>query len=325
MSVLNPFQLLLNDLSNELDEKNLHSLIHVCGDLIPAGQRENIRSGWDAFRILRQLNVIGEEPEKMANLLAIIKVLRPKRRDLVTKIKRHIQDNYKNPDLILKDFESSSNFTLPFHVISRPSTPIISHIPQEDCCRIRCCGLACICNPCCDACCCCVILALLFFFLAIVAALAWYSNIPVVSKYLKSDDDTRTAGPFVISILGFLAVCSVISVIYIRYCRPDQLNYAMLPSSQEIRSNQASYASSESVHTSYNSAMGRRIEPPRRECSCSSGQYTASSSLTSRASLRYHPRLPDDVVPDCFPQDDYTDVLTQEVEEVAVEGDLTEV
>ena len=321
MSVLKPFPLLLNDLSNELHEMNLHSLIHVCEDLIPAGQRENIRSGWEAFSILRQLNVIGREPEKMANLLVIIKALRPRRRDLVTKIKRHIQDNYENPDLILKDFESSSDVT----VISRPSTPIISHIPQEDCCRIRCCGLACIYNPCCDACCCCVILALLFFFLAIIAALAWYSNIPVVSKYLKSDDGTTTAGLFVISILGFLAVCSVISVIYIRYCRPDQLNYAMLPSPQEIRSNQASYASSESVQfPSYNSAMGRRIEPPRRECSYSSGQYTASSSLTSRASLRY-PRLPDDVVPDCFPQDDFIDVLTQEVEEVAVEGDLTDV
>ena len=326
MSVLKPFPLLLNDLSNELHEMNLHSLIHVCEDLIPAGQRENIRSGWEAFSILRQLNVIGREPEKMANLLVIIKALRPRRRDLVTKIKRHIQDNYKNPDLILKDFESSSDFTLPFRdrLISRPSTPIISHIIQEDCCRIRCCGLACICNPCCDACCCCVILALLFFFLAIIAALAWYSNIPVVSKYLNSDDGTTTAGPFVISILGFLAVCSVISVIYIRYCRPDQLNYAMLPSSQEIRSNQAGYASSESVHTSYNSAMGRGIERPRRECSCSSGQFTASSSLTSRASLRC-PRLSDDVVPDCSPQDDYTDVLTQEVEEVAVEGDLTDV
>ena len=319
MSVLDPFQVLLNDLSNELNERNLHSLIHVCADHIPTGQREKISSGWEAFSILLQLNVIGREPEKMANLLAIIKVLRPRRRDLVTKIKRHIQDSYENPDLILKDFESSTDFTPPVHVISRPSTPI-SHIPNEDCCRIRCCGLACICNPCCDACCCCVILALLFFFLAIIAALAWYnSHIPVVNKYLNSHDDTATAGPFVISILGFLAVCSVISVIYIRYCRPHQLNYAVLTSSHEIMSDQAIYASSDSMSTSYNSAMGRQ----RRECSYSSGQYTASSSLTSRVSLRY-PQLPDDVVPDCFPQDNsYIDVFTQEAEEV--EGDLTEV
>ena len=325
VSVLNPFQILLNDLSNELHEKNLHSLIHVCGDLIPTGQREKISSGWEAFSILRQLNVIGSEPEKMANLLAIIKELRPRRKDLVLKIERHIQNNYEDPDLdlILKDLESSSDFALRFQAISRSSTPV-SQIPQEDCCRIRCCGLACIYNPCCDACCCCVILALLFFFLAIIAALAWYSNcIPVVSKYLKSQDDTTTARPFVISILAFLAVCSVISGIYMRYCRPAQLNYAMLrnAAAHEIRSEQPSYASSDSVPTSYNSAMGRRIERPRRECSCSSGQYTASSSVTSRASMRY-PRLPDDVVPDCFPPDDYTEVIIQDVEER--EGDLAE-
>ena len=314
MSVLNPFQLLLNDLSNELHERNLHSLIHVCGDLIPAGQREKISSGWEAFSILRQLNVIGIEPEKMANLLAIIKELRPRRKDLVLKIKRHIQNNYEDPDLILKDLESSSDFTLRFNAISRSSTPIsqiISQIPQEDCCRIRCCGLDCICNLCCDACCCCVILALLFFFLTIIAALAWYS------KCIHIDDNTKTAGPFVISILAFVTVCSVISVIYIRCCRPAQLNYAMLlnAAAHEIRGEQPSYGSSDSVNTSYNSAIGRRIERPRRECSYSSGQYTASSSLTSRASMRY-PRLPDDVVPDCFPPDDY-------IEEG--EGDFAEV
>jgi len=325
MSVLNPFQILLNDLSNELHERNLHSLIHVCGDLIPTGQREKISSGWEAFSILRQLNIIGSEPTKMANLLAIIKELRPKRRDLVHKIKRHIQDNYEEPDLILKDFESSSDCTLPFGVISRPSTPIF-HIPQDDCCRIRCCGLACSCNPCCDACCCCVILALLLSFLAIAAALAWYSSIPVVSEYLKSDDhdEIRRAGPFVISILGFLAVCGVLSAIYIRCCRPrDQLNYTVLPTSHEIRSDQASYASSDSAPTTYYSVIDRRIERPRRrECSCSSGQYTASSSVTSGASLRNPPRLPNDVVPDGFPQDDYPEDFAQEVEEV--KGDLAD-
>ena len=312
MSVLNPFQLLLNDLSHELHEENLRSLIHVCGDLIPAGQREKISSGWEAFSILRQLNVIGTEPKKMANLLAIIKELRPRRNDLVLKIKRHIQDNCEDPDLILKDLESSSDFILRFNAISRSSTPI-SQIPQEDCCRIRCCGLDCICNPCCDACCCCVILALLFFFLAIIVALAWHFNcIP------------NPAGPIVISILAILAFCSVITIIYIRCCRSAQLNYAMLrnAAAHETRGEQPSYGSSDSANTSCNSAIGRRIERPRHECSCSSGQYTASSSLISRASMRY-PRLPDDVVPDCFPPDDYIEVITQEMEEG--EGDLAAV
>jgi len=67
--------------------------------------------------------------------------------------------------------------------------------------------------------------------------------------------------------------------------------------------------------------MDGRIERSRRrEFSCSSGHYTASSSLTSGASVR-SPRLPDDVVPDGFPQDFPAD-FNQDVEEV--KGDLTE-
>lgn len=322
--LLDPFQILLNSLSSELHERNLQSLIHVCGDFIAAGEREKISSGWGVFSILRQRNLIGSEPEKMANLLKIIKELRPRRRDLVDKIKRYIEENYEEPELILKDFESSSDYTLPIRVISRSSTPI-SDRPQEDCCRIRCCGLTCSFNPCCDGCCCCVILAILFSFLAIVAALAWYSSIPVVNKHLNDRDDLKHAGPYVISSLGFLAVCSVIGVIYIRCCRPrDQLNYTVLPASHEIRSSrQASYAASVSSHAySTNSAMGQRRERRRGECSqCSSGQYTASSSLNSRASLRY-PGLPDDVVPDGFPHEDNSDVFTWEEEEV--EGDLSQ-
>jgi len=319
---LDPFQILLNSLSSELHERNLHSLIHVCGDLIPAGEREKISSGWGVFNILRQLNLIGSEPEKMANLLKIIKELRPRRRDLVNKIKRHIEENYEEPELILKDFESSSDYVLPFRVISRSSTPI-SEMPQEDCCRIRCCGLACSFNPYCDACCCCVTLAILFSFLAIVAALAWYSSIPFVSNYLNDDQELKHSGPLVIFSLGFLAVCSVIGAIYIRRCRPrDQLNYTALPASHEIRDCLASYAPSDFSRACSNStAMGQSIERRRRECSCSSGQYTASNSLNSRGSLRY-PRLPDDVVPDGFPHDEDSEVFAREEEEV--EGDLTE-
>ena len=130
--VLDPFQILLNNLSNELHERNLQSLIHVCGELIPGGQRERISSGWDIFSILRHQNVIGSEPKKMVNLLLIIKELKPKRRDLVNMIKRHVQECYEQPEVILQDFESSDS-NLPFPVISsRSSTPI----PQEDCCRI---------------------------------------------------------------------------------------------------------------------------------------------------------------------------------------------
>lgn len=37
---INPFPILLNNLSNELEDKDLQSLKNVCGEFIPGGQRE---------------------------------------------------------------------------------------------------------------------------------------------------------------------------------------------------------------------------------------------------------------------------------------------
>ena len=296
--VLSPFQILLNNLSDELHERNLHSLIHVCGDIIPGAQRERIATGWDVFSILWQRNIIGSEPEKMANLLAIIKELRPKRKDLVVKIKRHIQENYEEPDSLLKDLDSSSDKTLSFRsrVISRPPKSMPG-IPQQDCCRVQCPG----CTFSCDACCCCssVVLAILFSLLVLVVLMARYLG----KEHLKHIEP-------VVSVACVLGLMAVFIVIYVRYCRrSDQLNYEILPTSHDIRTNLASYAASHSWRTSYHS-MGQRVE------SSQSGQNTASSSLTSRASsVPNCPLLPDDVVPDGFPRNDYPELFTQDVED----------
>ena len=310
--VLDPFQILLNSLSHELNGENLQSLIHVCGEHIPGGQREKISSGWDVFSILRQQNIIGSDPEKVLNLLKIIKEMKPKRKDLVSKVKQYIEYNYEESEMILNDFESSGESSLPF--ISRSSTPI----PTEDCCRIRCCGFTgftcnCAYNPCCDASCCCVILVILFSFLAVVAALAWYSGIPRITKHLKSTEDLRDAGPFVVGVLGFLAVCSGLCVIYIRYVKRRDETYAVLPCSHQT-SNQASYGSSDSTRTS---SYPRRIDRRSIQRSCSSDQFTALDSLASRAS-RASSRNPrpleeSDVVPDGVPRDSFPEFFTQEV------------
>lgn len=323
--VLNPFQILLNDLNHELKEKDLQSLIHICGERIPGAQKERITSGWELFSILRQQNFIGSEPETIVNLLEIIQALRPKRKDLVHKVKQHIQRHCNDPETILKDFESSSDSNPPLQFpLSRSSTPS----PAEDCCRLRCCGFACNYNPCCDTCCCCVILAVLFLFLTIAAILAWYTSIPKVKKYLTRDPDREHTGPYVVSCLGFLAACSVACVIYIKRCKPrNNLAYAVLPSNfYETTSNRATYASSECTHTSNPISQGRTIERPRR-CSCSSGrytQYTASSSLPSRdLSHILRPPDEDDAVPDGPQQEDYPEFFTQDVGQE--EGEMEEV
>lgn len=248
---LNPFPILLNNLSNELDDRNLQSLIHVCGDYIPGGQRERIRSGWDVFNILLRQNVIGgSEPEKMANLLLIFKELRPRRRDLVHMIKQHIREHCDQPDFILKLDSSAASPTASFaEIISR--NQLHSSINNElrrsssQCCGLHCCCFTCNCNRCNSCCglpCCCVILAVLFTFFTIIASLAWYADIPKVSSYLRSNDDLLKTGPYVIGFLGGFALTALCAYIYIRCAcvrQRDNRNYAVIPSTENNSSIQS--------------------------------------------------------------------------------------
>ena len=114
MVSISPFKILLNNLNSELDQRNLESLVHVCWELIPGGQRERITSGWEVFSVLLRQSAIGEEPRKMAFLLGIIKELRPKRRDLVGIVKRYIEEHYEQPEKILTEIltDLHSNSTI---------------------------------------------------------------------------------------------------------------------------------------------------------------------------------------------------------------------
>ena len=287
---LDPFKLLLNDLNSELNQRNLQSLIHVCGNLIPGGQRETINSGWEVFSILCQQNAIGKEPEKMKFLLRIISELRPKRRDLVRMVKLHIQGNYDEPERILEDLESSSDG----YLTPRPATPILI---GGECCSVRCgcCGCCnCNCIPCCGGCCCCVILAILFSFFTAVAALVWYADIfASLHDYFDKHHDLFEAGKFIIGVLGFISVCCVSCAVYLRVKqRKIDQGYAALSSvanGSTIWSNQpvcGSYAASDTTRTSC-SALARKIDrQTTHECTCSTGRLTTSSSLASMGSSR---------------------------------------
>ena len=181
----------------------------------------------------------------------------------------------------MEDFKSSlKSNRLTFPVApSRPSrsTPI----PSEDCCLIRCCGFACTYNhdnrnACCNWCG--VIVGVLFLLLAILATLSWYSGIPIVTKYLQSNNDIKHAGPFVIGGLGFFAICSFACGIYHKYFKPrNEPTYSELLALHETVSNQANYGASDSTSTS-NSQQSATA----RSFSCSSGQDTTSSSLASQ-------------------------------------------
>lgn len=63
-----PFRILLNNISNELEEKDLQSLKNVCAQWIPSGQRERIKDGWDFLNHLRRLNIIGDRTRESGKL-----------------------------------------------------------------------------------------------------------------------------------------------------------------------------------------------------------------------------------------------------------------
>ena len=301
MVSISPFKILLNNLNGELDQRNLESLVHVCWELIPGGQRERITSGWEVFSVLLRQNAIGEEPRKMAFLLRIIKELRPKRRDLVGMVKRYIEEHYEQPEEILTDFESSSDGYI---VIPRSPTPTSFH----DCCSVRCWCFNCSCTPCCSGFCYFVIIAVFFIFLAIAAALLWYV-FPRFCKLFNSNDDLRVAGPVIIAGLLALAACCISFGIYIKR-RNRQLNYSELRSDIDSRSVDAP---SDSVRTGYVRKKDRRGS---NACSCNSGRITditASSSFNSLWSARTPwPRTDAVVVTDgCNRQDNE---FSQEIE-----------
>ena len=236
--------------------------------------------------------------------------MRPKRRDLVDLVERHIKDNYNQPETILDDVESSSDG----HLTPRPPTPVLVDATVDDCCTVRCGCFNCNCNPCCGGCCCCVIMAVLFSFFAVVAVLVWYTQVfpQSVQDYLEEHDMSRF-GPLVIGGLLFIAVCCIPCGFYIRYMqRRRGLAYSALAAVSDARSI-SNHTESGSLYAASDSTYARGVaRPRRRECSCSSGHITASSSLASLGSSRMPRRIADSetVTDGCSQQDG----IPQEIE-----------
>ena len=175
------------------------SLIHISGHLIPGGQRDNLRNGWQVFTILRHQNAIGDTPEKLKFLLQIMRELRPRRRDLVSMVKRYIEDNYEEAETIIDDVESHCDFTFPPRLV-----PPVGDDGNLGCSfRSRCFNCSCMCC-CCDSCCCCVILSIFFLLMVVLSTLVWYTHI-----FLEVQDyriKRPYVGPFAIAVFGFLAL-----------------------------------------------------------------------------------------------------------------------
>ena len=278
---LSKFQLLLNNLSNELSERNLQSLIHICGDLIPGGQRDNIRSGWQVFTILLHQDAIGDGPEKLQLLLQIVRELKPKRKDLVSMVKRYIEENCEEAETILNEFEWSGKFS--FRSL-RPPTPILVDDRYSGCLfRTGC--FNCGCTRCyCNCCCCSAFLAVFFILLTVTSVLGCYTGI------ISSDEDDRKKYceahhiGIVTSVFGFAAVLFfTLSVgCYCFQRHRGAASHTLLSDVDDTTSNQAVHESS------YAASVGTRTScgtfPRKMYRATSTGRMTASSSFASGTS-----------------------------------------
>lgn len=256
MLSLDPFLILLNNLSNEFDRNNLRSLIHVCGKFISGGQREQIQTGWDVFSILRHRNVIGQEGEKLTFLLKLIKELRPKRRDLVHMVKQYIEEHCGEQLQKVQDEVESSGGSNGLLTSNRSHLQTITANFGDDNAVAGCivqCGSCfnCSCFPRCDAYICCASLAIFLALLTTVFAFLWF--MPSFRKaYIKRDPQLiEHVIVGMVLAAAFIAACTGICGIYLRVKnrRTSRLRHWMDGSQRSKLAVYGSLGASSSCHT----------------------------------------------------------------------------
>ena len=296
MASISPFNILLNNLSNELSSVNLQSLINVCGDRISESERERISSGWDVFKILIQRNAMGENPMGMKFLIRIVKELRPKRRDLVDMVKKYVEDHCEESKEILNDLEfSSDNYKL----ISRTSMPFLGGDNQFNArwgCRCNC-----ECNQGCSKYCCFVIIAMLLIFSVAVAFHLIRSHQEKRSVTLKKEPEFANGAdkvpswllPVIItSVLLFSAACLVLLAIHLKRrkrklpCTDPQSDigdYGSLNSSTDLTESSSACTNK----------IARKNDGHRCSCCCGHMTFTYLSAPLCLVSAKWRFPLPD--------------------------------
>ena len=200
VSVLDPFNILLNDICFSLTPENLRSLITICGTYITERDRAGIHDASDVFRILKHCNVISNE--KAYVLLHIVQKIRPRRKDLTLRVVEYLKVHEMND---WRDFQDSQS-----QISSRPALQDVEMLEPSPCCSVRCC------------CCNCEwyrltpsnLICILVFttFLTIISVVVWYADIPGLSTYLDKHLDLLALGKYVV---GFLTLVDVALLLYI--------------------------------------------------------------------------------------------------------------
>jgi hypothetical protein len=135
---MDSFRLLLNEISHQLTDDNLRSLIHIYN--VPGAVRRNMNDGLAFFDYMITQDYISRE--KIGNLRNLIRKLRPRRKDLVRVVDNYIKKEFQTNDirLVLDDFSESWE-QIP---LVRSGSPAL--YDETAACKIDCGDLSCVCR-----------------------------------------------------------------------------------------------------------------------------------------------------------------------------------
>ncbi|CAB3982372.1 FAS-associated death domain [Paramuricea clavata] len=171
---MDSFRLLLNEISHQLTDDNLRSLIHIYN--VPGGIRRNMNDGLALFDYMITQDYISRE--KIGNLRNLIRKLRPRRKDLVRVVDNYIKKEFQTDDvrLVLDDFSESWE-QIP--LVNKSGSPVL--YDETGVCKIDCGYLNCVCRrvPSCYT----PIIVLLL--IAIIATIVFRNDVQHISDSIK--------------------------------------------------------------------------------------------------------------------------------------------
>lgn len=270
-NTIDSFKILLNNISHELDEQNLQSLLSLCS--VPGGSRSRMKDGWTFFDYLMKIDYISKD--KLGNLRELLKRMRPRRRDLVRLVDDYIKKEYDTDDVseIIANFSDSWEK----HMVN----PVGYPDPENHDISPACCKVNCVCYwhfPSCY-----VPLITFVAVLFVFVCISWFADFPKITNYLNENENRKNLGKYVVGALFLLLV--VLSTFYGRKKwsaskqqeRSDVSNFT-------IQNESAARSSSDSLVTSKVRVPISRQKsiPGYGSCSCScSGQSGVFSDYST--------------------------------------------
>ena len=202
---MDSFRLLLNEISHELTDQNLQSLIHIYK--VPGGVKNKIHDGLALFDYMITQDFISRE--KIGNVRELMRKIRPRRKDLVRLVDNYIKKEFKTDDIrSVLDDDLSDSWEQISEIQRQRGSPVAAH-QETVVCKIDCVYLNCACRrmPSCYA-----PVVLLIFFSIIVTVVFWYApHVPGISEPINSNAKLKRVGVYII-LLEILVLLVVIGL-----------------------------------------------------------------------------------------------------------------